>query len=112
MFGDAAGAIMLEPNAEGLGFQDSILESDGSGAKYLHLKAGGSVKPATHETVATVNIVKIAHWISTPKIKRKAFSLSSIKTVYHNELLLNRFISTFGISSNTRKNVTTQPHFT
>ena len=51
LFGDAAGAIMLEPNTEGLGYQNSILESDGSGAKYLNLKAGGSVKPATHETV-------------------------------------------------------------
>jgi len=51
LFGDAAGAIMLEPTTENVGFQDSILGSDGSGAQYLHLKAGGSVKPASHETV-------------------------------------------------------------
>ncbi|MDE3235151.1 MAG: ketoacyl-ACP synthase III [Bacteroidota bacterium] len=51
IFGDGAGAVLLEPNTEGLGIQDSILRSDGSGAKYLHLKAGGSVKPASVETV-------------------------------------------------------------
>ncbi len=51
LFGDGAGAILLEPNSDGLGFQDSILKSDGSGGKYLHLKAGGSLKPATIETV-------------------------------------------------------------
>jgi len=51
IFGDGAGAVLLEPNNEGYGVQDSILKSDGSGAKYLYLKAGGSVSPATIETV-------------------------------------------------------------
>jgi len=51
IFGDGAGAVLLEPNTEELGIRDSILRSDGSGAKYLHMKAGGSVKPATVETV-------------------------------------------------------------
>jgi 3-oxoacyl-[acyl-carrier-protein] synthase-3 len=51
IFGDGAGAVLLEPDNEGYGVQDSILKSDGSGAKYLHLKAGGSVRPATIETV-------------------------------------------------------------
>lgn len=51
IFGDGAGAVLLEPNNEGYGVQDSILKSDGSGAKYLYLKAGGSVRPATIETV-------------------------------------------------------------
>ncbi len=51
LFGDAAGAILLEPTTENIGYQDSILQSDGSGAQFLHLKAGGSVKPASHETV-------------------------------------------------------------
>ncbi|MEX1202147.1 MAG: beta-ketoacyl-ACP synthase III [Ferruginibacter sp.] len=52
IFGDRGGAVLLEPNAEGNGVLDSIMKSDGSGAKHLHLKAGGSVKPATIETVA------------------------------------------------------------
>lgn len=51
IFGDGAGAVLLEPNTEGLGIVDSILKSDGSGRKYLHQKAGGSVKPPSHETV-------------------------------------------------------------
>jgi 3-oxoacyl-[acyl-carrier-protein] synthase-3 len=51
LFGDGAGAVLLEPNTEGVGVLDSILRSDGSGRVYLHQKAGGSVKPASHKTV-------------------------------------------------------------
>ena len=51
IFGDGAGAVLLEPTTDGTGVLDSILKSDGSGRKYLHQKAGGSVKPATVETV-------------------------------------------------------------
>jgi 3-oxoacyl-[acyl-carrier-protein] synthase-3 len=51
LFGDAAGAILLEPNEEGYGVLDSILRSDGSGCQFLHMKAGGSKKPASIETV-------------------------------------------------------------
>ena len=42
---------MLEPSKDGLGIQDSILKSDGSGREFLHMKAGGSAKPASHKTV-------------------------------------------------------------
>lgn len=51
IFGDGAGAVLLEPSEEPLGIMDSILKTDGSGAQYLHMKAGGSLKPASHETV-------------------------------------------------------------
>ena len=51
IFGDGAGAVLLEPNTEGLGVQDSILRSDGSGRKYLHIKSGGSAKPNTVESI-------------------------------------------------------------
>ena len=51
IFGDGAGAVLLEPNNEGLGVIDSILKADGSGRVYLHQKAGGSVKPPTHATI-------------------------------------------------------------
>jgi 3-oxoacyl-[acyl-carrier-protein] synthase III len=51
LFGDASGAVMLEPTTEDAGIIDYIFHTDGSGRKYLHLKAGGSVKPASHETV-------------------------------------------------------------
>ena len=52
IFGDSAGAVLLEPNTDGMGIQDTILRTDGSGRVHLHQKAGGSVKPASHETVA------------------------------------------------------------
>jgi len=51
LFGDGAGAVLLEPVEEGLGIIDEILEVDGSGCKNLHMKAGGSLRPASHETI-------------------------------------------------------------
>jgi len=51
IFGDGCGAVLLEPNSEGYGVMDSVLKSDGSGRAFLHQKAGGSLKPATHETI-------------------------------------------------------------
>lgn len=51
IFGDGGGAVLLQPNTDGLGVQDSILRSDGNGRHYLHMKAGGSLRPATIETV-------------------------------------------------------------
>jgi 3-oxoacyl-[acyl-carrier-protein] synthase-3 len=51
IFGDGCGAVLLEPNTEGYGVIDSVLKSDGAGRAFLHMKAGGSLKPATHETV-------------------------------------------------------------
>lgn len=51
IFGDGAGAVLLEPSEDGLGIQDSILKSDGSGRAFLHLQAGGSVKPASYKTI-------------------------------------------------------------
>ncbi|MEN8228322.1 MAG: beta-ketoacyl-ACP synthase III [Bacteroidota bacterium] len=51
LFGDAAAAVLIEPVEEGLGVRDAILEVDGSGVKHLHMKAGGSVKPPSHETI-------------------------------------------------------------
>lgn len=50
IFGDGAGAVLLEPNEE-FGLQDSILRSDGKGREFLYIKAGGSMYPANEETV-------------------------------------------------------------
>ena len=52
IFGDGAGAVLLEPSTDGNGVLDSVLKSDGSGKNYLHMKAGGSLKPASIETIA------------------------------------------------------------
>jgi len=51
IFGDGAGAVLLEPNTEGFGIIDSILKSDGTGESHLHQKAGGSRRPSSHATV-------------------------------------------------------------
>lgn len=51
IFGDGAGAVLLEADTAGNGVQDSILRTDGAGRQYLHMKAGGSAKPATVESV-------------------------------------------------------------
>lgn len=52
IFGDGAACVLLEPNEEGYGVQDSILKSDGAGRNFLNMKAGGSLRPASMETVA------------------------------------------------------------
>jgi 3-oxoacyl-[acyl-carrier-protein] synthase-3 len=51
LFGDGAGAVLLEPTMEEYGVMDHIFRVDGSGRKYLHMKAGGSARPASHETI-------------------------------------------------------------
>ncbi len=51
IFGDGAGAVLLEPRKDGTGIQDFVLRGDGSGRHVLHMKAGGSLKPPSHETV-------------------------------------------------------------
>lgn len=51
IFGDGCGAVLLEPNEEGLGVQDFILRADGSGRQFLIQPAGGSASPASHQTV-------------------------------------------------------------
>jgi len=51
LFGDGAGAVLLEPDTDGFGIIDSIIRSDGSGYPYLNQKGGGSRYPPTHETI-------------------------------------------------------------
>lgn len=51
LFGDAATAMLLEPDEQGYGFIDAVYHSDGSGRKHLHMKAGGSINPPTCDTV-------------------------------------------------------------
>jgi len=51
IFGDGAGAAIFEPNEEGLGLQDEYLRSDGVGRDFLRIEAGGSILPASEETV-------------------------------------------------------------
>ncbi|XLS29114.1 beta-ketoacyl-ACP synthase III [Flavobacteriaceae bacterium M23B6Z8] len=51
IFGDGGGAVLFEPNEEGLGLQDEMLRTDGIGREFLKIEAGGSILPPSHETV-------------------------------------------------------------
>lgn len=51
IFGDGAGCVLLGRSENGEGFEDAVLQGDGAGAEYLYMKAGGSLLPASHETV-------------------------------------------------------------
>lgn len=51
LFGDGAGVVLLEPTSEEIGVMDSMIYTDGVGMKHLHIKAGGSAIPTTHETL-------------------------------------------------------------
>ena len=51
IFGDGAGTVLLEATEEEVGIQDFVLKTNGAGRQHLHMKAGGSLMPASHETV-------------------------------------------------------------
>lgn len=51
IFGDGGGAVLLEPDDSGHGIIDSVFHGDGSGRDFLHMKAGGSLKPPSHESI-------------------------------------------------------------
>lgn len=86
LFGDGAAAVLLEPNADGFGIQDSLLKSDGSGAKFLHMKAGGSVKPATVETVLAKEHYAFQEGQSVFKFAVKGMADASAELLERNNL--------------------------
>ncbi len=55
-------------------------------------------------SLTAVNIAKVTHWFSLAKCERMAFSMSNVKTLYHNQLLIDHFLDKFGINPNTKKN--------
>jgi 3-oxoacyl-[acyl-carrier-protein] synthase-3 len=71
IFGDAGGAVLLEPSQEEFGVMDYILHLDGSGAEFLQMPGGGSLRPASHETVD----------------KRMHFLYQNGKTVFKNAVI-------------------------
>ena len=74
------------------GLNDSLARSENK----LHFQFNASL--------TAINIAKVVHWLSVPKEKRKAFSMNDIKTMNHNELLLQRFFEVFGICPHSIKN--------
>ena len=76
IFGDGAGAVLLEPSEDGNGIQDSILKSNGEGRHYLHQKSGGSLNPASEKSLD-----EKMHYIyqnGRPVFKAAVSSMSSV----------------------------------
>jgi 3-oxoacyl-[acyl-carrier-protein] synthase-3 len=76
IFGDGAGAVLLEPTTENVGIQDFILKTNGAGRQHLHMKAGGSLMPASHETVD-----KRLHYVyqeGQPVFKHAVYNMSEV----------------------------------
>lgn len=71
-----------------------------------HCQARNDKKLHFHWNIAltAINLAKTTHWLPIPKKQRKAFSMEQVKTIYHNELLLNRFFNVFAIKPNLTKN--------
>lgn len=71
-----------------------------------HCQARNTEKLYFHwnASLTAVNLAKVEHWLSLPKHERGAFSMADIKNLYHNDLILKRFLGVFGINPNRRKN--------
>jgi 3-oxoacyl-[acyl-carrier-protein] synthase-3 len=78
IFGDGAGAVLFEPNVEGLGLQDEVLRVDGKGRTYLKIDAGGSMLPASNDTVA--NKKHFLHQEGRPVFKFAVSNMSNAIT--------------------------------
>ncbi len=86
LFGDGAGAVLLEPDHEELGIQDSILKTDGIGSKLLIQKAGGSAYPASQETLANKEHFLTQEGSSVFKYAVKGMADVSYEIMQRNEL--------------------------
>lgn len=76
IFGDGAGAVLFEPNEEGLGLQDEYLRSNGAGREYLNIRAGGSLNPASEETVK--NRQHYVHQDGQPVFKEAVSNMADV----------------------------------
>jgi 3-oxoacyl-[acyl-carrier-protein] synthase-3 len=76
IFGDGAGVVLLEPNEEGLGIQDHILRTDGSGRQFLIQPGGGSANPSSFETVE-----KKMHFIKQEGLQVFKFAVTKMADV-------------------------------
>ncbi len=89
LFGDAAGAVLLEPREDGTGIFDFAHEVDGSGAGFLNMPAGGSLHPASHETVD-----KRMHYIKQQGQHVFKYAVRKFADVSEQILLRNDFTGT------------------
>lgn len=76
IFGDGAGAVLLEPTHEDVGIKDFVLHSDGNGATFLHMKAGGSLNPASIDTVT--NKMHYVHQEGQTVFKHAVYNMAEV----------------------------------
>ena len=91
LFGDGAGAVLLEPTTEEFGIMDAIMKTDGIGRAFLHQKGGGAVKPASQETIDNRNIMftrKASRSLNLPLSEWPIFPLRSWKEIISNRKIL------------------------
>lgn len=88
IFGDGAGCALIEANSEGYGIIDRILRSDGSGREFLHQKAGGSLKPASLETIRNRE-----HYVYQEGKTVFKFAVTNMAEVSHQIMLRNELRS-------------------
>ena len=97
-FGEQRYRQQFEKQFDFLNFNKEITKTDcqARSKNKLHFQFNASL--------TAINLVKVEYWLSIPKNERAAFSMSDIKTMYHNALLLERFIKVFAVKPNKLKN--------
>ena len=88
-------------------FQIEFLYRDGkqfTGLDDCQARSANKLDFHFNTSLTSINLVKMAHWMSVPKSERGPFSMADAKNIYSNELQINRFIRKFGINPNTKKN--------
>ena len=88
-------------------FQIEFLYRDGkqhTGLEHSQARSENKLHFHFNTALTSINIARVCHWLNLPKEKREAFSMADVKTLYHNMLLLQRFIDVFAINPNKTKN--------
>jgi hypothetical protein len=88
-------------------FQIEFLYRDGkqhTGLEHSQARSENKLHFHFNTALTSINIARVCHWLNLPKEKRDAFSMADVKTLYHNMLLLQRFIDVFAINPNKTKN--------
>ena len=88
-------------------FQIEFLYRDGkqhTGLEHSQARSKNKLHFHFNTSLTSINIARVCHWLSLPKEKREAFSMADVKTLYHNMLLVERFIDVFAVNPNKLKN--------
>lgn len=88
-------------------FQIEFLYRDGkqfTGLNDCEARSANKLNFHFNASLSSINLVKMAHWLTVPKSQRGTCSMADVKNIYHNDLQVNRFIRKFGINPNTKKN--------